>query len=364
MKIKKTKKIEIENEIDETRTELDELPEFSIPEIENDKIQELENYEDERDDIEREINELRENLRGSEEQTENLRQDISEYVDDLVESSAKTSFEEFEKPDESDSSAQRLSQNIIPHVNEIQERVRAKVNEEINQMQEKISEPQENKIKENKKLSKDSDNDGITDSEEIRIGTDPINPDSDNDGFLDGAEYKNGYNPLNPSPAEKIVYQDPRDAAPKKTDIYSVEQIKSEILPNGQKGLKIKGKGLPNSFITLYIFSDPIVLVVKTDADGNWEYALDKPLKDGQHTIYATTTNNAGTIEARSEPFVFSKNRDKVFRIFESPHLAEISSPVYALEKSYTILIGAVVILNIILALFLIGFLASKKKEA
>lgn len=42
----------------------------------------------------------------------------------------------------------------------------------------------------------DSDNDGLTDSQEAKYGTDPHNPDTDGDGFKDGDEVKNGYNPL------------------------------------------------------------------------------------------------------------------------------------------------------------------------
>jgi hypothetical protein len=43
----------------------------------------------------------------------------------------------------------------------------------------------------------DSDGDGLTDIEELKIyGTDPQKADTDGDGFLDGDEVKNGYNPL------------------------------------------------------------------------------------------------------------------------------------------------------------------------
>ncbi len=45
--------------------------------------------------------------------------------------------------------------------------------------------------------SLDSDNDGLIDSWEIRIGTDLLNPDSDNDGYSDWTEVKNSYNPNN-----------------------------------------------------------------------------------------------------------------------------------------------------------------------
>lgn len=45
----------------------------------------------------------------------------------------------------------------------------------------------------------DSDGDGLTDSEENRLGTDPLNPDSDHDGMSDGAEVIAGTNPLSAS---------------------------------------------------------------------------------------------------------------------------------------------------------------------
>ena len=42
----------------------------------------------------------------------------------------------------------------------------------------------------------DSDDDGLTDTEEAALGTDPENADSDGDGLSDGAEVDLGTNPL------------------------------------------------------------------------------------------------------------------------------------------------------------------------
>ncbi len=44
-------------------------------------------------------------------------------------------------------------------------------------------------------LSNDSDNDGLTDMEEIIYGTDKDNPDTDGDGYTDGEEVEGGFNP-------------------------------------------------------------------------------------------------------------------------------------------------------------------------
>ena len=43
----------------------------------------------------------------------------------------------------------------------------------------------------------DSDVDGLLNSQEEELGTDPENPDSDGDGHLDGAEADGGFDPLN-----------------------------------------------------------------------------------------------------------------------------------------------------------------------
>jgi hypothetical protein len=46
----------------------------------------------------------------------------------------------------------------------------------------------------------DSDNDGLTDDEEILLGTDPLNPDTDNGGVFDGQEVNiDGTDPLDSS---------------------------------------------------------------------------------------------------------------------------------------------------------------------
>ena len=48
-------------------------------------------------------------------------------------------------------------------------------------------------------LPLDSDGDGLTDEEELRLGTDPNNPDTDGDGLLDGEEvHRYKTNPLDP----------------------------------------------------------------------------------------------------------------------------------------------------------------------
>ena len=44
----------------------------------------------------------------------------------------------------------------------------------------------------------DSDGDGVTDEQEVLLGTDPNNPDTDGDDLIDGLEVKLGTDPLLP----------------------------------------------------------------------------------------------------------------------------------------------------------------------
>jgi hypothetical protein len=97
-----------------------------------------------------------------------------------------------------------------------------------------------------------------------------------------------------------------------KNDLYQVTSVETIIPPIPVTSteiitplLEIRGKATPNSFVILYIYSKPIVVVVKTDAGGNWTYLLDKPLANGQHEVYVASTNTTGKIVSKSEPFTF-----------------------------------------------------------
>lgn len=45
---------------------------------------------------------------------------------------------------------------------------------------------------------RDSDNDGLTDAQELALGTNPLSPDSDGDGKPDLIEVEEGSNPISP----------------------------------------------------------------------------------------------------------------------------------------------------------------------
>lgn len=192
-------------------------------------------------------------------------------------------------------------------IEEAPELVQQKIQKVIERVQAK---PDETKL--------DSDHDGISDYDEQHIyGTDPNNPDTDGDGYSDRSEITTGFDPKNPHLHAIIIYENPKEKGEIKKDILSVAAIAAaEIKPEGEpqatSTITFKGKGLPNSFVTVYIFSTPTVVTVKTDSEGNWEYTLDKELADGNHEMYVAMTDNAGKILAKSTAIPFVKEANAI----------------------------------------------------
>ncbi len=228
-----------------------------------------------------------------------------------------------------------------------------------------------NQIKE--QLKKDSDGDGLPDHEEKRLGTDPYSADTDGDGYLDGDEVKNGFDPLGYSSGnkeDKIVFEDPREKG-QENRLYKVERAEmEEEIESGQESeerIKIEGSALPNSFVTLYIYSDPVVVSIKADKDGSWSYILDKELEDGEHEAYAAVTDNTGKVTYKSKPFDFVKTAKAITspaQAAENPEQQQaVKSPV---EKGQEKLVAFVLLISfsaLILALISIVLLFKQHKE-
>ena len=210
----------------------------------------------------------------------------------------------------------------------------------------------------------DSDYDGLSDQEEARLGTDPLKADTDQDGFLDGAEVSLGYDPLNSSNEAKIEYQDPRQVNSPVSNLYKVKDVSLVSKESNPLEIvsRIKGIAPPLSYVTIYIYSAPIIVVAKTDASGNWEYILDKPLAEGRHTVYAAVTNNKGELEQISRPYNFFVVNGEISKTLQFSDNS-VSSPAENMELNFFFITIITIILTIISALIAIGIFIKKQPK-
>jgi hypothetical protein len=105
-----------------------------------------------------------------------------------------------------------------------------------------------------------------------------------------------------PPPPEQVPYFEPDPETINFADVFQEsEEIKGKKI-GGR--MKFSGKGPPYTTVTIYVFSEPIVVTTKTDENGDWIYEFDQPLEGGKHVAYATVRTTSGKV-VRSTVFDF-----------------------------------------------------------
>ncbi|MBT4385013.1 hypothetical protein HOD30_04680 [Candidatus Peregrinibacteria bacterium] len=126
----------------------------------------------------------------------------------------------------------------------------------------------------------DSDFDGISDSEELALGTDPQNSDSDGDGVTDGDE--------------KLVYgTDPSIVSSQQEfESTAVTNVSDNYLAPAGPQL-FSGRSEPGTTLEVYLMIDgQQTLVGSTEVDSEGKYSMfTDDLPAGDHTLMATSTN-------------------------------------------------------------------------
>lgn len=156
-------------------------------------------------------------------------------------------------------------------------------------------------------LFKDSYNDGISDYVSVHIynlNPNTLSPVSEYNGKEITAAEKVllGFN-LAKKELVPITAEEPASSTAPILSTYKVDPVDV----SNTKHVVFGGQALPNTFVTLYINSIPIIVTVKANAKGEWQYTLDKELETVSHTIYTATINNSRKILAMSAGFLFTK---------------------------------------------------------
>lgn len=191
-------------------------------------------------------------------------------------------------------------------------------------------------------MSKDSDFDGLSDYDEQYIyQTDPKNARTVAGELTDGEKVSKGINPTSQD-SEKINYEDPIvNTEAHVTELYAVTEVALVTDQNSQtKRLEFKGQALPNSYVTLYIFSTPVIVAVKTDERGEWQYTMDKELENGNHEIVVATVNNSGKILAKGNAIPFTKTAEAAVFGGTGIGTSSTNSGNFFQENYYLIILG------------------------
>ncbi len=224
----------------------------------------------------------------------------------------------------------------------------------------------------------DSDQDGVTDYDEINLyQTNPLAADSDLDGVIDSAEIERGFNPNDASPEALVRFESPKEVGEVRKDILEITTL-ATIVDSDNTGAgtsdgvaaqaMISGRGLPNSFVTVYIFSTPVVVTVKTDSTGAWSYTFEKELEDGTHEVYVGITDNAGRIVAKSEPLAFVKQAQAFSPVnaasVETPTITTATPERSLSSTSSMLLIASISVVAIGLVLILLGLYIDRRERS
>ena len=205
-------------------------------------------------------------------------------------------------------------------------------------------------------LYKDTNKDGISDYESTHVyNIDPIAPSPVS--TFEGRQVTAGEKiilGLDPAKSEvvKVVPEEPKASLAPLATTYKVNKVSL----SEEKKVVLKGTALPNSYVTLYIYSTPIIVTVKTDKDGEWQYVVDKELESGEHTIYTATVNNTGKILTQSSGFQFVKTAEAA-TLGSLPSIqvtSEIQKP-GLLNRDILLTIGVMFLIITVLSLIAIG---------
>jgi len=136
-------------------------------------------------------------------------------------------------------------------------------------------------------VKKDTDRDGISDVEELEIGTNLEEFDTDGDALPDFFEIYHNFNPVVWDSCRKVIreYREELSA-------LAMSQLSYRV--NENEGVFLAGIGIPRGTVRIYIHPVLSIVEVSIDENGKWDYILDYSLEAGWHDIFIQMVDPSG----------------------------------------------------------------------
>jgi len=212
---------------------------------------------------------------------------------------------------------------------------------------------------------RDTDGDGVTDYDEVSIyGTDPEHAFTAGGVLTDGERLLLGLDPQ-ATGTVPVVAESPKVAGDVVEGLFpldtllvtSAARVALAGTASTSSALRVRGMTKPLSFVTLYIFSTPIVVTVRSDDTGVYEYVFDETLEDGTHELYVATVDTTGKVIAKSNAVPFTKTAEA----YERTDIAQgnVSSPIGPVETATRTSVVFVLFTLLVVALMTVALLGA-----
>ncbi len=216
----------------------------------------------------------------------------------------------------------------------------------------------------------DSDGDGVIDYDEVYVyKTNPFNPFTSGGPLTDGERLLLGLDPTK-NTFDVVPVESPVETETASVNMFAIESISfaqkeeriiyadREGAPKEHAPIQIIGSAPPFSFVTLYVYSNPIVVTVRADGEGKFVYTLDETIDDGSHEIHVATVNTSGKILAKSEPIPFVKTAQAIE--YTPAMVSEVTGPV---DEAMQTGIALALLLFLVFSIGVVVFIGYKKTE-
>lgn len=128
--------------------------------------------------------------------------------------------------------------------------------------------------------------------------------------------------------------------------VTRLEKIEARVSAKNQKFLHFVGKAYPNTSVIITINSQPLVMTVQSDEQGNWIYTLEKPLEPGKHEVYVEVERD-GKIE-KNGPYPFTIAKAQASPENPNGESLELVSPTNKAIINYIYLVSLAVVVAIL----------------